>query len=88
MFTFFLILINLKKMDELLRKVELLEAQIFDFLLNMYISDLKKNGYVIIPNVISDEEIQIAKDLFYKWKNSIPNHDKIRYEIKLHGIYG
>ena len=74
-------------MDELLRKVENLEAQIFDFLLDKYILDLKKNGYVIIPNVISDEEIQIAKDLFYKWKNSIPNHDKFHSQIDPHGIY-
>jgi len=74
-------------MDELLEKIKNLENQIFDFQLEKYILDLKKNGYVIIPNVISNEEIQIAKDLFYKWKNTISDHDKIHSQINPHGIY-
>ncbi len=74
-------------MENLLQKIEILEVQIFDLLIEKYILDLKKKGYVIIPNVISDEEIQIAKDLFYKWKNSIPNHNKMHSQINPHGIY-
>ena len=74
-------------MEDLLQKVEKLEIQIFDLLIEKYIIDLKKNGYVVIPNVISDEEVTIAKELFYKWKNTIVNHDKIHSLIDPHGIY-
>ena len=74
-------------MEELLLKVENLEIQFFDLLIEKYIIDLKKNGYVVIPNVISDEEVTIAKELFYKWKNTIVNHDKIHSLIDPHGIY-
>ena len=55
-------------MEELQRKVEFLEEQIFDFLLTKYISDLKKNGYVIIPNVITDEEIKLQRIYFISGK--------------------
>ena len=74
-------------MNELVEKIENLEVQIFDILLEKYIESLETNGYVIIPNVITDEEVNIAKELFYKWKNSIPNHDKIHSQIDPHGIY-
>lgn len=74
-------------MEDLLQKVEKLEIQIFDLLIEKYIIDLKKNGYVVIPTVISEEEVTIAKELFYKWKNTIVNHDKIHSLIDPHGIY-
>ena len=74
-------------MEKLLKRVETLESNIFDLLLNKYILDLKKNGYVVIPKVISEEEIIVAKNLFYKWKNSIPNHDKMHSQVDPHGIY-
>lgn len=74
-------------MEDLQRKIENLEDEIFDLLLLKYIIDLKKKGYVIIPNVITNDEIKIACDLFHKWKNSIRNHDKIHSQIDPHGIY-
>ena len=74
-------------MEELLVKINNLEKQIYELLIEKYIIDLKNNGYVLIPNIISDEEVNIAKDLFYKWKNSIPDHDKIHSAIDPHGIY-
>ena len=49
--------------------------------------ELNEKGYCIIPNVLSENEINYAKDLFYKWQKTIPNHDKIHNQIDPHGIY-
>ncbi len=37
--------------------------------------------------MLSNQEVDIAKDLFYKWQKTIPNHDKIHNQIDPHGIY-
>ena len=50
-------------------------------------SNLQEKGYVIIPGILSPEEIQEAKDSFFEWKSSIPNHDRIHYKTDPHGIY-
>ena len=52
-----------------------------------YISDLKEKGYAVIPNVLSVDEINEAKQLFFKWKNSIPDIDKMHSTIDPHGIF-
>ncbi len=49
--------------------------------------ELNEKGYCIIPNVLSENEINYAKDLFYKWQKTIPNHNKIHNQIDPHGIY-
>jgi len=49
--------------------------------------ELKENGYCIIPNILSTDEISEAKTLFYKWQKTIPNHDKFHNSIDPHGIY-
>ena len=49
--------------------------------------NLATNGYCIIENVLSDEEIEEATDSFKKWQKTIPNHDKIHRKIDPHGIY-
>lgn len=74
-------------MEILLKKIESLEDAIFNILIEKYILDLKENGYVIIPNVINKEEILYAKKLFYTWKDSITDHDKMHNMIDPHGIY-
>lgn len=52
-----------------------------------YKKELKERGYVIIENVLSEEEINKAKELFYEWKNKIPNIDKFHKTINPHGIF-
>lgn len=49
--------------------------------------ELSTKGYCIIPDVLSSEEIDNAKKLFYKWQSTIPNHNKIHNAIDPHGIY-
>ena len=50
-------------------------------------SNLLQKGYVIIPQILSPQEIQDAKTMFFQWKDSIPNHDHIHYKTDPHGIY-
>lgn len=50
-------------------------------------NELKTNGYCILPNILSQDEIIYCKKIFYEWKNSIPNHDFIHNIIDPHGIY-
>lgn len=45
------------------------------------------NGYCIIPNILTQEEIEQSKQMFYDWKNSITDHDHIHNAIDPHGIY-
>jgi len=50
-------------------------------------TDLELNGYCIIENILSKEEIDKSKLLFHNWKNGIPNLDKLHNTIDPHGIY-
>jgi ectoine hydroxylase-related dioxygenase (phytanoyl-CoA dioxygenase family) len=50
-------------------------------------NELLEKGYCIVPNVLSHEEVNKAKELFYTWKKTVPNHDKIHNLIDPHGIY-
>ena len=50
-------------------------------------TELTNKGYCVIPNVLSDDEINEAKRLFYDWQKTIPNHDKVHNMIDPHGIY-
>ena len=46
--------------------------------------DLNQKGYCIVKNVLCKEEITNATELFYSWKNSIPDLDKIHSEKVLY----
>ncbi len=74
-------------MDELIKRINILEKQIIILLMDKYILNLQENGYVIIPNVLNNYEINHAKELFFNWKNSIPNIDKLHNNIDPHGIF-
>ena len=50
-------------------------------------TELFKNGYCIIPDVLTNDEVQYAKSLFKEWQSKIPNHDKIHKSVNPHGIY-
>jgi hypothetical protein len=49
--------------------------------------ELLIDGYTIIPDVLSPQEVEEARGLFYDWKSTIPNHDEIHEQINPHGIY-
>ena len=50
-------------------------------------STVEKNGYIVIPNILTPEEILEVKRLHSEWRDSIPNHDTIHNSISPHGIY-
>lgn len=64
-----------------------LEKQVYDLIINKHIEELKENGYTIIPNVLNDSEVAEATKLFFNWKNSIPDIDKLHSIINPHGIF-
>jgi hypothetical protein len=74
-------------MHNMQKRIEELEKQMSCMLIDKYVETLKTNGYVIIPNVLTSEEIDIAKNKFYNWQQTIPNHDKLHSTIDPHGIY-
>ncbi len=55
--------------------------------IEQYKQELIEKGYTIIPNVLNNEEITKATDLFFKWKKTIPNIDKIHSQINPHNIF-
>ena len=52
-----------------------------------YERDLIEKGYAIIPDILSGEEVKAAKEMFFRWQNTIPDHDWIHNAIDPHGIY-
>lgn len=55
--------------------------------IDKHVKHLNKFGYCIIHNVLNDEEIDKARELFFTWKNKIPDIDKIHNNIDPHGIF-
>ena len=55
--------------------------------MEMIKKELLEKGYCIVPNVLSIEEVNEAKQLFYNWQKTIPTHDKMHELIDQHGIY-
>lgn len=49
--------------------------------------ELSNKGYVIIPNILTSEEINSYSQEFHKWRNSIENLDSIHKRISPHLIY-
>ena len=50
-------------------------------------NDLNIKGYCIVSNILDQNEIDTLKNLFYEWKDQIPNHDFLHKNIDPHGIY-
>ena len=48
---------------------------------------ISENGFAVITNVLSTEEVNNAKEMFFEWKNSIPDFDMVHNKIDPHGIY-
>lgn len=52
-----------------------------------YLEDLRTNGYVVIENVLSPEEVEEAKTSYYEWLDSHPQIKLIHPKISPHGIF-
>ena len=50
-------------------------------------TELNTKGFCIVPDILSNDELLEAKQLFYNWQNTIPNHNKLHDLIDPHGIY-
>ena len=50
-------------------------------------SELKTKGYVIIPGVLNNDEIDEYKNLHKLWRGTIKDHDKLHNSVDPHGIY-
>ena len=48
---------------------------------------LEKQGYLIVENVLTPEEVETAKAAFYEWKKTIPNLDHFHKTCNPHGIF-
>ena len=49
--------------------------------------ELDDKGYVVIPNILTSDEIDLYSQEFHKWRNSIENLDTIHKRINPHFIY-
>ena len=52
-----------------------------------YLQELRENGFAIIPDVISHEELCEAEHMFREWQTTIPDHNYLHNMIDPHGIY-
>jgi hypothetical protein len=52
-----------------------------------FVIDLREKGYAVIPGILTEAEIDEAKQQFTSWRKSIPNHDFIHSACDPHGIY-
>ena len=54
---------------------------------NIYEEELKKNGYTVIPNVYTKEEIDEYRNLFFEWYNSVCDLKILHETIDFNGIF-
>jgi hypothetical protein len=55
--------------------------------LPLIVQHLEKNGYVIVPNVLTKEEIENALGMFHSWRKSVPDLEYQHNTMDPHGIY-
>jgi hypothetical protein len=55
--------------------------------INLIKDQLETKGYCIIHNIITKDDIDYCKELYYKWKDDIIDHDKMHKSVDPHGIY-
>lgn len=48
---------------------------------------LEEHGYAIIPNILTQEEVDESIREFHKWRSNVPNLDKLHNLIETNGIY-
>ena len=49
--------------------------------------ELSEKGYVVVPNVLTEEQVKYCKKIFKDWQKTIPNHDVLHNSVNQHGIY-
>lgn len=54
---------------------------------NNYLQSLEEKGYAIIHNVLTPEEVKYARELVYKWQESVPDLSELHKYVDPHGIY-
>jgi len=54
---------------------------------SIYLEELQKKGYTVIPNVYTKEEINEYRNLFFEWYNSIYNLKILHETIDFNGIF-
>lgn len=52
-----------------------------------HLAELKNNGYTVIPDVLTPEEVAEALLLFKEWQATVPDHDNLHKKCDPHGIY-
>lgn len=52
-----------------------------------YLDDLEDKGYAIIPNVLSQEDVEYCRNLVYDWQKTVPDLKDIHKYVDPHGIY-
>ena len=66
------------------KKIEQTESRILTPGQKQHLAD---KGYVVVPNVLSNDEVEIALGMFKGWQATIPNHHTIHRKCDPHGIY-
>ena len=51
------------------------------------IQHLNEHGWVVIPNILSQEKINKSKEFVKEFQNGIENYDKVHNSIDPHGIH-
>ena len=49
--------------------------------------ELSEKGYVVVPNVLTEDQVKYCKKIFKDWQKTIPNHDVMHNSVNPHGIY-
>ena len=59
------------------KKIEQTESRILTPGQKQHLAD---KGYIIVPNVLSNDEVEIALGMFKGWQATIPNHNILYIE--------
>ena len=63
------------------------ENEIENLDLNFYIDQLKEKGYVIIPQIYDEKEINNYRNEFTKWRENVKDLDYLHSKIDFNGIF-
>ena len=47
-----------------------------------WVSEVLNHGYAVLRKVLNDEEVKEVKDLFYTWKDSVPDFESAGKRIE------
>ena len=61
--------------------------EFFGYKKSNILQEIEEKGYAIVENVLSEEEINTATEMFHKWRTSVPDLDRQHKDINPHFIY-